>query len=118
MMTNERIEELTVAAETLYTHCDPQNGFYGGIFKDPETNRTYKKWNTFSGSKYELEKKLGRQLSKAEVTILSLAIGFGPTPYLTKEMREIAMEGLWTRCKPEQRAGSFQSMMNVLTSFW
>ena len=118
MMTEEKIEELTVAAETIYKFCDKDKGFYSGVFKDENTGRTYSRWNNFSGAKLELEKKLGRKLSQAEVTILSLAVGFGPTPYLVPEMRKNAFESLWTRYKPEQRAGSFQNMMNVLTSFW
>ena len=118
MMTNERIEELTVAAETIYAYCDKKNGFYSGVFKDQVTNRTYSRWNNFTGAKSELEKKLNRTLSKAEVTILSLAVGFGPTPCLTNEMRKYAFESLWTRIKPDQRAGTFQPMMTVLTSFY
>ena len=118
MMTDEAIEELTVAGELLYKHADPVKGFYSGIWKDEKTGKSGQAWNSFTGAKSELEKKLGRMLTKAEVTILSLAIGYGPTPCLTNEMRAIAFESLWTRQKPEQRPGSFAKMMDVMCSFY
>ena len=37
MMTEEKIEELTVAAETIYKFCDKDKGFYSGVFKDENT---------------------------------------------------------------------------------
>ena len=118
MMTDAMIEELTVAGELLYKYADPEKGFYSGIWKDEKTGKSGQSWNSYTGAKEQLEKKLSRSLSKAEITILSLAIGFGPTPCLTVEMRKIAFESLWTRRKPEQRPGSFAKMMDVMCSFY
>ena len=118
MLTDSMIEELTVAGERLYKLSDPVKGFYSGVWKDETTGKTGVSWNSFTGAKNELEKKLCRKLSKAEITILSLAVGFGPTPCLSEEMRNIAFESLWSRKKPEQCPGSFAKLMDVLCSFW
>ena len=117
-MTDEQIRELEDAGDVIYRFADKEKGFYSGIWKDEKTGRSGQSWNSFTGAKLELEKKLNRQLSKAEVTILSLAIGCGPTPCLTVAQRKEAMEILWSRHTPEQRAGSFMPCMTVMTSFW
>lgn len=117
-MTDAQIRELEDAGDTIYRYVDKEKGFYSGIWKDEKTGRTGQSWNSFTGAKAELEKKLERQLSKAEITILSLAIGFGPTPCLSIGQRKEAMEILWSRRQPDQRPGSYMPCMTVMTSFW
>ena len=117
MMSDAQIEELTTAAETLYQYCDAKKGFYGGK-RTLASGKIIDEWNSFSGCKTELEERLGRRLNQAEVTILSLAVGFGPTPKLSQPMRESAMETLWSRRTETRREGCFRPMMDVLVSFY
>ena len=117
MMTEEKIEELTSAAELIYKYCDTKNGFYSGIVTTA-SGRQFESWNSFTGAQKVLEEKLQRRLSKAEVTILSLAVGFGPTPYLTPKMRDEAFEALWARHPDTRQPGCYRQMMDVLVSFY
>ena len=117
MLSDKQIELLTKAAETIYQYCDKEKGFYGGISKSKSGER-FEEWNSYSGSLAVLENRLHRDLSKEEITILALAVGYGPTPCLSPNMREQAMETLWSR-KPETRKpGCYKKMMDVLTSFY
>ena len=118
MMTDEQIEALTVAGETIEKFCDKDRGYFSGIIIDPVTKQKFSTWNKYEGASKELEKKLQRKLSKEEQTILALCVGEGPTPKLTSEMREIAFESLWHRYPPTHRSGSYAKMMNVMTSFY
>ena len=118
MMSDDRIEALTQAAETIYKFCDHEKGFYGGVMVSRVTGKAYESWNSFNQSKSVLENKLGRPLTREEMTILSLAIGFGPTPCLSLGMRKEAMETLWARNPETQQPGCFKKMMDVLTSFY
>ena len=118
MMTDEQIEALTVAGETLVQFCDKEKGYYSGVFVDPVTKQRYSMWNKFDGAEKEISKKLKRPLSKEEKTILALSVGQGPTPCLTNEMRQIAFETLWARYPATHRVGSYAKMMNVMTSFY
>lgn len=118
MMTDEQIEALTVAGETLVQFCDKEKGYYSGVYVDPETKQRYSMWNKFDGAEKEISKKLKRALTKEEKTILALSVGQGPTPCLTAEMREIAFDSLWHRYPPTHRVGSYAKMMNVMTSFY
>ena len=117
MMSEEKIEELTIAAETIYKFCDKDRGFFSGITTNA-AGRKFETWNSYSGSQAVLEKKLGRRLTRAEITILALAVGYGPTPYLTQKMRDEAMDTLWSRHPDTRSTGCFRPMMDVLTSFY
>ena len=117
-MTDEQIEALTVAGETIVKFCDKEKGFFSGIYVDPETKQRYSTWNRFDGACNEIEKHLKRKTTKEEKTILALSVGEGPTPSLTDEMRAIAFESLWARNPPQHRSGSYAKMMNVMVSFY
>lgn len=117
MMLDDKIEELTVAAENIYRYCDKENGFFSGVTTSA-TGRKFDSWNSYGGSQRVLEEKLGRKLSRAEITILALAVGYGPTPYLTQKMREEAMNTLWSRHPDTRQPGCYRPMMEVLTSFY
>ena len=116
MMSEERIEELTTAAETIYQFCNKEKGFFSGMVTTA-TGRSFESWNSYSGAQLILEVKLKRKLTKAEVTILALAVGYGPTPCLTQEQRDDAMTTLWSRHPETQQPGCYRSMMDVLVSF-
>ena len=118
MMTDEQIEALTVAGELIEKFCDKDRGYFSGVVVDQRTNQKFSSWNKFAGACKEIEKKLQRQLSKEEKTILALSVGEGPTPCLSSEMREIAFDSLWHRYPPTHRAGSYAKMMNVMISFY
>lgn len=64
------------------------NGWYSG--KDEEGKET---WNNFSGALEELKEKMS--VGPAEVTLLSLSKGFGPTPLLDDTLAKEAMKKLW-----------------------
>ena len=117
MMSDDKIDELTTAAETIYQLCDKEKGFFSGIVTSM-TGKKFESWNSYTGAKQILENKLNRKLTSAEVTILSLAIGYGPTPYLANKMREEAMDTLWARHPETRQPGCYRPMMEVLTSFY
>ena len=117
MMSDEKVEELTTAAETIYKFCDKEKGFFSGIVTS-STGRKFESWNSYTGAQQILEQKLGRKLTRAEITILALAVGFGPTPYLTQKMREEALDTLWSRHPDTRQPGAYRPMMEVLTSFY
>ena len=117
MPSDQNIENLTTAAETLYQYCEHGKGFFGGMRTNQNTHRSYEVWNNFSGCKTVLENKLHRKLTQAEVTILSLAVGYGPTPLLSEPERQSAMDQLWSRSPTTGELGCYQEMMNVLVSF-
>ena len=117
-MSQTEITRLEDAADVVYRFCDKDKGFYSGIWKDEKSGRSGHSWNSFTGAKEELEQKLHRTLTKYEITILSLAVGFGPTPCLSVTQRKDALEVLWSRRSPEQRAGSYAKRADVVTSFW
>lgn len=117
MMSDEKVEELTHAAETIYKFCDKDRGFFSGIVTS-STGRKFESWNSYTGAQRVLEQKLERKLNRAEITILALAVGFGPTPYLTTAMRTEALETLWSRHPETRQPGCYRQMMEVLTSFY
>lgn len=116
MMSEERAELLTTAAETIYKFCDKEKGFYSGI-ATTATGRKFESWNSYTGAQQILEQKLGRHLSKHEITILALAVGYGPTPSLTQQERTDALEQLWSRMPETRQPGCYKKMMDVLVSF-
>ncbi len=116
MMSDERVEALTTAAETIYKFCEKDKGFFSGIVTSA-TGRKFESWNSFTGAKQILEQKLGRKLNKHEITILALAIGFGPTPSMTETERKSAMEQLWSRMPETRQIGCYKELMDVLVSF-
>ena len=116
MMSDEKVESLTKAAETIYKFCEKDKGFYSGVATS-STGRKFESWNSYTGSQQILEQKLGRKLNKYEITILALAVGYGPTPTLTENERKSAMDQLWSRMPETRQIGCYKEMMDVLISF-
>lgn len=115
MLSDEKIERLTSAAETIYKFCNKEKGFYSGVVRTASGKE--EDWNSYTGARDMLEKQLHRALNDAEVTILALAVGYGPTPYLDRQAREQAFDTLWSRNPEKRRPGCYKKMMDVLISF-
>lgn len=99
MVTNEvTLEALIQAAELLYQHITPE-GFPSGMVAD-KNGKHHMSYNNWTGAKEHLEHILNRQLNKAEITMLSLAVGFGPTPNLSQQERDYSMDCLWPKGNP------------------
>lgn len=109
------MRSLTDAAETLYKNfCENENGFFSGTAQDEE-GRTIRTYNRFPGTHQEIEKKLQRKLTPEENTILSLAIGRGPTPCLSDANRKESMEYNWPKHSiPSQK---YVKLMRIICSF-
>ena len=60
------------------------------IRKQIERKVVYNNWDAGLGKSISI--KLGRPINSYEQTILSLAVGRGPTPALTKQERKYSME--------------------------
>jgi len=69
-------EKLFAACSTLAPHCHSTFGWYAGH----EARTGEPTWNHWSGGLDALRAVLGRRLTDAELTVYSLALGFGPTP--------------------------------------
>ena len=95
MVSEETYNQLYDAAERIYKYIEKDKGFYSGSIQDPRTRKYYRTYNQFKGSKSNLEKQLGRYLDPYELTILSLAVCYGPTPALTQKERDEAFATLW-----------------------
>ena len=119
MITNEKkIDALTNAAMTIFAFYERGLGFYSGIRYNPETDRkevVYNNWDAGLGKSIAI--KLGRPINSYEQTILSLAVGRGPTPALTKQERKYSMEFLWDSEYPSNPDNLCRDLMRVLTSF-
>lgn len=109
IQSTDRYERLFAAGELIYKFKQDE-GFYSGKDKDPESDKMINTWNKHAGAKRVIEQKLGRPLSKAEVTMLSLAIGYGPTPDLTTTERKEAFTELW----PDGPDGSCHQFMRLV----
>ena len=119
MITDEKkVELLSAAAMEVYKHFEKGKGFYSGSKFDESTRRRVHVFNSWeAGLQNVLERKMSRRLSKYEQTIVSLAIGRGPTLALTKAERKYSMEYLWGEEYPTNDSGFCQDLMRVLTSF-
>lgn len=119
MITNEaKVNALTDAAMTIFKFYEKGKGFYSGIKYEEETGKKISVYNSWpAGLRRILENKLGRGLDKWEQTVVSLAIGAGPTPTLTKPERKYSMEFLWDSEYPNNELLYCQDLMKVLTSF-
>lgn len=111
MINNDALyDSLFAAAETIYQYVDRGKGFYSGKIRDEEGGWV-SSWNHHGGARYELESKLNRSLTKQEITMLSLAIGDGPTPALTPAQRRYSFDYLW----PNGYTGTYVDLMRVVT---
>ena len=95
MVKNEdKYNKLYDAAVEIYKYFEKDKGFFSGVATN-QYGKTFKTYNGFTGAKQQLELKMQRRLTTEEVTMLSLAVGFGPTPSLTNQERQQAMDDLW-----------------------
>lgn len=67
-------DKLYKAAENIYSYLDPEHGFYAGSKKD-ENGVVHRLYNIMSGSKQQIEKKMGCALNPYEEAVLAIAIG-------------------------------------------
>lgn len=118
MKDQDKVDRLSDAAIEIYKYYEKGKGFYSGTEVDPVTNKTVKIYNSWeAGLRRVLESELKRALTADEQTIISLAIGRGPTPSLTKRERLYSMEYLWDEEYPRFTDGECQELMRVLTCF-
>jgi len=83
-------EEGLVNLTELLTQFYSRQGWFSGINLNGEAC-----WNTRTLACEHIEHQLGRSLTDTEQTVLSLSIGYGPTPSLPQDARELAFKRLW-----------------------
>jgi len=103
MITDDKKFNLLIdTAEQLYKRfCDPQKGFYSGCVTNKGTGKPLHTFNQFPGVHMFISKQLKRKLNAAETTVLSVAIGEGPTPLMTPEERADAFAYMFPLGKSE-----------------
>lgn len=112
-----RVDSLSEAAMRIYKAYEKGKGFYSGRVRDSDGNyeHIYNSWE--AGLRTTLERTLKRAISNEEQTILSLAIGRGQTPSLSKAERKYSMEYLWDEEFPLNENRQCQDLMRILTCF-
>lgn len=79
----------------IATFFHPDNGWFSGFGEEGEPT-----WNHWTGAISHLKAVLGRKLTKVEMTVVSLSLGFGTTPSISEEKRDYIMAILWPEGNP------------------